>query len=51
LHEPFFPKALSIPLRPFQIFQKFGDILAAQGAPPVSMTPVANEKNLQSEKF
>jgi hypothetical protein len=26
-------------------------ILAAQGAPPVSLTPAANGKNLQSEKF
>jgi hypothetical protein len=24
---------------------------AAQGAPPVLLTPVANGKNLQSEKF
>jgi hypothetical protein len=28
-----------------QIFQKFAEIFAAQGA------PVANEKDLQSEKF
>ncbi len=26
-------------------------ILAAQGAPPVSLTPAANGKNQQSEKF
>ncbi len=39
-----FPQA---PLGPFRIFRKF----AAQGAPPVSLTQVANGKNLQSEKF
>jgi hypothetical protein len=34
---------------PFQIFSKIrGDI---QDAPPVLLTLVANEKNLQSEKF
>jgi hypothetical protein len=44
-------KPLIIPLGPFQIFQKFAEIVAAQGAPPVSTTPVANGKNLQSEKF
>jgi hypothetical protein len=48
LHESVSPKALSFLLRPFQIFRKFTEILAAQGAPPV---PVANEKNLQLEKF
>jgi hypothetical protein len=31
--------------------RKFADIFAAQGAPPMSLTPVENEKNLQSEKF
>ncbi len=31
--------------------QKFAEIFAAQGAPPVSLTPVANGKNLQTEKF
>jgi hypothetical protein len=35
----------------FKFFQKFAEIFAAQGAPPMSLTPVANEKNLQSEKF
>jgi hypothetical protein len=30
---------------------KFAEIFAAQGAPPVSLTPVANGKNLQIEKF
>jgi hypothetical protein len=29
-----------------KIFRKFAEIFAAQGAPPVSLTPVANEKNL-----
>jgi hypothetical protein len=43
---------LIIPLRPFQIFsKKFAEIFAAQGAAPVSLTPVENGKNLQSEKF
>jgi hypothetical protein len=27
------------------------DILAAQGAPPISLAPVANGKYLQSQKF
>jgi hypothetical protein len=27
------------------------DIFAAQGAPPVTLTPAANGKNLQSENF
>ncbi len=35
----------------FNFFRKFAEIFAAQGAPPVSMTPVANGKNLQAEKF
>jgi hypothetical protein len=30
--------------------RKFSDIFAAQGTPPMSLTPVANGKNLQSEK-
>jgi hypothetical protein len=38
-----------IPPSPY--FRKFGEIFAAQGAPPVLLTPVANGKNLQSEKF
>jgi hypothetical protein len=29
----------------FKFFRKFVEIFAAQGAPPVSLTPVANEKN------
>jgi hypothetical protein len=35
----------------FEFFRKFAEIFAAQGAPPVSLTPVANGKNLQSKKF
>jgi hypothetical protein len=42
-----FPQLQSIPLGPFQIFQKFAEIFAAHDAPPVSLTPVANGKNLQ----
>jgi hypothetical protein len=36
----------SVSLKP-----KFAEIFAAQGAPPVSLTPMANGKNLQTEKF
>jgi hypothetical protein len=50
-HESVSPKPLSIPLGPFRIFRKFAEIFAAQGSPPVLLTPVANEKNLQSEIF
>jgi hypothetical protein len=32
-------------------FRKFTEIFAAQGAPPLSLTPVAYGKNLQLEKF
>ncbi len=35
----------------FNFLRKFAEITAAQGAPPVSLTPMANGKNLQSEKF
>jgi hypothetical protein len=35
----------------FEFYQKFAEIFAAQGLPPVSTTPVATGKNLQSEKF
>jgi hypothetical protein len=41
----------TIPLGPFGIFKNFSEIFAAQDAPPVSLTPVANGKNLQSEIF
>jgi hypothetical protein len=32
------------PLGLFRIFRKFVEIFAAQGAPPLSLTPVANGK-------
>ncbi len=35
----------------FRFFQKFAEIFTDQGAPPVSLTLVANGKNLHSEKF
>ncbi len=35
----------------FEFFWKFAEIFKAQGASPVSTTPVANGKNLQAEKF
>jgi hypothetical protein len=35
----------------FDFFRKFAEIFATQGLPPMSLTPVANGKNLQSEKF
>jgi len=38
------PKSLIIPIGLFQIFRKFAEIFAAQGAK-------ANGKNLQSEQF
>jgi hypothetical protein len=45
LHESVSPKPLSIQIGPFQIVSKIrGEIFAAQGAPPVSLTPVANGK-------
>ncbi len=52
-HESGFLQAPEYPIRAISIFfsQKFAEIFAAQGAPPVSLTTVANEKNLQSEKF
>ena len=40
-----------MPLGPFRILSKFAEIFAAQGAPPVSLTTVANGKNLPSKKF
>jgi hypothetical protein len=40
-----------MPLGTFQIFSKNSEIFAAQSAPPVLVTRVANGKNLQSEKF
>jgi hypothetical protein len=41
------PKPQGIPLGPFQIFRKFAEICTAQGVPQVSLSPVANGKNLQ----
>jgi hypothetical protein len=47
-----FPQAPEYPpIGPFQIVFKFAEILAAQGAPPVSTTPVTNGKNSQSKNF
>ena len=46
-----FPKHLSIPLRPFRFFRKFAEIFAAQGAPPVSTTPVANCHRYQRHRW
>ncbi len=40
-----FPQALEYPIR------VVAEIFAAQSAPPVSVTPVANEKNLQQKSF
>jgi hypothetical protein len=46
------PPTLSVDLYGhFEFSRKFAEIFAAQGAPPVSTTPVANGKNLQAEKF
>ncbi len=39
-HESSSPKPLKITLGSFQIFLKFAEIFASQGAPPVSMTQV-----------
>jgi hypothetical protein len=44
-HGSVFPKPLSIPLGPFQMFKKFSEIFAAQGSPPVLSTSVANGKS------
>jgi hypothetical protein len=35
----------------FKVFQKFAEIFTVQGAPPVSLTPLVNRKNLQAEKI
>jgi hypothetical protein len=43
--DQFPPKPLIIPLG----LLKFAEIFTAQDVPPVSLTPLANEKNLQSE--
>jgi hypothetical protein len=41
-HESGSPQPQSILVRTFQIFRKFKEIFASQGAPAVSTTPVAN---------
>jgi hypothetical protein len=40
-------KSLSIPIGLCQIFQKFTEISAARGAPPVSLTLLANGKSFK----
>ncbi len=40
----------SIPLQPSRILQKFAEIFAAKGTPPVSLTPVANGKNKSTKQ-
>jgi hypothetical protein len=44
-HESAYPKPLSIPIVPFQFFRKFMEIFAAQGAPPVSLEKIFNQKS------
>jgi hypothetical protein len=39
-----------MPLGPFEFCQKFAEIFAAQGAPPVSLTPVAKGKKSSIRK-
>ncbi len=48
-----FPQAPEYPNRAVLNFFEISEIFAAQGVPvpPVSLTPAANGKNLQSEKF
>ncbi len=48
-----FPQASEYPRGRFEFFRKLSEIFAAQGAPPVSLTPVANEKifNQKNLKF
>ncbi len=43
-HESVSPKLWGYHSGRFEFFRKFAEIFAAQGAPPVSLTPVANEK-------
>jgi hypothetical protein len=51
-HESVSPKPLSIPLGRFELFRKFAEIFAAQGAPPlVSLTPVAKIFNHKSFNY
>jgi hypothetical protein len=42
------PKPLSIPLGPFEFFRKFAEIFAAQGAPPVSLAKIFNQKSFNN---
>ncbi len=44
-HESAYPKPLSITLGQFQFFRKFTEIFAAQGAPPVSVEKIFNQKS------
>jgi len=47
-----FPQAPDYTIRAvFEFVRNFTEIFTAQGAPLVSLTLVANGKNLQSEKF
>jgi hypothetical protein len=50
-HESVSPKPRIIPLGGLEFYRKFADVFAVQAALPASLTPVANETNLQSEKF
>jgi hypothetical protein len=50
-HESVSPQPLSLPLGLFQIFSKFTEIFAAQGAPPVSLTQVTNGKIFKHKSF
>ncbi len=47
-HESVSTKPLSIP---YKFFRKFSEIFADQGAPPVSLTPVANGKIFNHKSF
>ncbi len=47
-----FPQTAEYTIRAVSNFlENSREIFAAQGAPPVSLTPVVNGKNFQSEKF
>jgi hypothetical protein len=48
-HESVFPKPLSIPSGPFQIFAKIHGAIGMTS--PVLLTLVANGRNLEKEKF
>jgi hypothetical protein len=50
LHGSVSPKPVIILLGRLEFCRKFAEIFAAQDAPQVSLTPVANGKNLQSQK-